>query len=120
MWSSRLWSGCSPRSVPHVAPAASTYSRPSRSSRRTLVYAWLGWSVYRFRRWVLSATGLLLVLGVVWGTGVFGSLGDDGFDDPDSEASRAAHAAEGILGGGHDLLVLVRNDELTVDDPAFA
>ncbi|HLN76790.1 MAG TPA: MMPL family transporter [Nocardioidaceae bacterium] len=36
---------------------------------------------------------------MVWGTGVFGSLGDDGFDDPDSEASRAAHAAEGILGG---------------------
>jgi RND superfamily putative drug exporter len=63
---------------------------------------------------------VLLVLGVVWGTGVFGSLGDDGFDDPDSEASRAAHAAESILGGGHDLLVLVRNDELTVDDPAFA
>ena len=84
------------------------------------MYARLGRSVYRFRRWVLAATGLLLVLGMVWGTGVFGSLGDDGFDDPKSEASRAAHAAEGILGGGHDLLVLIRNDDLTVDDPDFA
>ena len=69
---------------------------------------------------MLAATGLFLVVGVLWGTGVFGSLGDDGFDDPRSEASRAARAAEGILGGGHDLLLLVRNDRLTVDDPAFA
>lgn len=51
------------------------------------MYAWLGRSVYRLRRWVLAATGL--------------------FHD-------------GILGGGHDLLLLVRNDRLTLDDPAFA
>ncbi len=84
------------------------------------MFAWLGRSVYRLRTWVLAATCALVVLAVVWGTGVFGALGDDGFDDPDSEASRGATAAEGILGGGHDLVLLIRNDDLGADDPAFA
>lgn len=79
-----------------------------------------GGIVHRFRAWVLAATGAFLVVGVVWGTGVFGALGDAGFDDPASEASRAARAAEEVLGGGHDLLLLVEHDELTVDEPEFA
>lgn len=69
--------------------------------------AWWGGAVYRFRGRVLAATAAFLAFAVVWGTGVFGALGDSGFDDPDSEASLAADAAESILGGGHDLLVLV-------------
>jgi RND superfamily putative drug exporter len=76
--------------------------------------------VYRLRTWVLTGTGVFLVVGVVWGTGVFASLGDAGFDDPASESSRAAQAAEDVLGGGHDLLVLVEHDELTADEPGFA
>ena len=84
------------------------------------MFTWLGGTVHRFRIWVLVATGALVVLAVVWGTGVFGALGDAGFDDPDSEASRAARVAEDVLGGGHDLVLLVSNDALTVDDPEFA
>ena len=82
--------------------------------------AWWGGTVYRFRGRVLAATAAFLAFAVVWGTGVFGALGDSGFDDPDSEASLAADAAESILGGGHDLLVLVRHDHLTVDEPEFS
>jgi len=83
------------------------------------VLAWWGGTVYRCRGRVLAATAAFLVFALVWGTGVFGALDDSGFDDPDSEASLAADAAESILGGGHDLLVLVRHDDLTVDEPEF-
>jgi RND superfamily putative drug exporter len=79
-----------------------------------------GGVVYRLRRFVLAATGVFLVVAAVWGTGVFAALSDAGFDDPASEASRAARAAEEVLGGGHDLLVLVEHDDHTVDEPAFA
>ena len=79
-----------------------------------------GGVVFRRRRWVMAVTAVFLVVAAVWGTGVFGALGDAGFDDPDSEASRAARAAETVLGGGHDLLVLVEHPQLTVGEPEFA
>ncbi|HSE09273.1 MAG TPA: MMPL family transporter [Nocardioidaceae bacterium] len=79
-----------------------------------------GGVVFRLRRWVLAATAVFVVLAALWGTGVFGALSDEGFDDPGSEASRAARAAEEVLGGGHDLLVLVEHEEHTVDEPVFA
>ncbi len=84
------------------------------------MFTWWGAQVFRLRAWVLAGAAAFLVLAAVWGTGVFGALGDTGFEDPASEASQATTAAEAILGGGHDLLVLVRSDDLTVDDPAFA
>jgi uncharacterized membrane protein YdfJ with MMPL/SSD domain len=83
------------------------------------VFARWGAVVHRLRVRVLAATGLFVVVGLVWGTGVFGVLGDSGFDDPGSESSRGAAAAERILGGGHDLLLLVHSADLTVDDQEF-
>ncbi len=42
-------------------------------------------------RWLVLAAGLgLVVVGAVWGIGVFGDLEGGGFEDPASESSRAA------------------------------
>jgi RND superfamily putative drug exporter len=80
----------------------------------------LGRVTYRRRRWVVGLALLFVVFGAVWGTGVFGSLTGGGFEDPDSESSRAAAVAAEKLGrGGGDVVALYRSDDLTVDDPAF-
>ena len=80
----------------------------------------LGRVTYRRRRWVVGLALLFVVFGGVWGTGVFGSLTGGGFEDPDSESSRAAQVAAEKLGrGGGDVVALYRSDDLTVDDPAF-
>ncbi len=80
----------------------------------------LGRVTYRRRRWVVAVALGLLVFAGVWGTGVFGALQGGGFEDPDSESSRAAEVAEAQLGReGSDVVVLWSSDELTVDDPAF-
>ena len=81
----------------------------------------LGRVTYRRRRWVVALSLLLVAVGGVWGTGVFGSMTGAGFDDPDSDSSRAAEVAERELGrSGGDVVVLYSGDDLTVDDPAFA
>ena len=51
--------------------------------------AWWGRTVVRARWAVLLAGAALAVGGVVWGTGVFGALSSNGFDDPGSESFRA-------------------------------
>ncbi|GAB3921858.1 MMPL family transporter [Kribbella albertanoniae] len=74
------------------------------------------------RRWAVLAGALILVLvGIVWGTGVFGSLsGEAGFDDPDSESVRARTTIEGAVGRtAVDVLALYRSDDAKVDDPAY-
>jgi len=84
------------------------------------MFAWWGRTVVRFRWTVLAAGLLLLVVGAVWGTGVFGTLSGGGFDDPASESSRAQERITAELGDqGADLLVLYSSDTATVDDPAF-
>ena len=56
----------------------------------------------------------------VWGTGVFGAMTGGGFEDPDSDSSRAAVVAAQALGrDSADVVVLYRSDDLTVDDPAY-
>jgi uncharacterized membrane protein YdfJ with MMPL/SSD domain len=81
----------------------------------------LGRVIYRRRRWVVALTLAFVVFAGVWGTGVFGSMTGGGFEDPDSESSRAAELADGELGrGSGDVLVLYSSDDLTVDDPAYA
>ncbi len=80
----------------------------------------LGRVMYRRRRTVVVLALLFLVVAGVWGTGVFGKLTGAGFEDPDSESSRAADMAERELGReSADVVVLYRSDDLTVDDPAF-
>jgi RND superfamily putative drug exporter len=80
----------------------------------------LGRVMYRRRRWVLALATAAVAFAAVWGTGVFGSLSGGGFEDPDSESTRAGEVAAAALGReGSDVLVVYRSDELTVDDPAF-
>ncbi|RBY84423.1 MMPL family transporter [Blastococcus sp. TF02A-26] len=80
----------------------------------------LGRVMYRRRRTVVVVSLLFLLVAGVWGTGVFGKLTGAGFEDPDSESSRAADVAERELGReSADVVVLYRSDELTVDEPAF-
>src|SRR3712207_2257032 len=81
----------------------------------------LGRVIYRRRRWVAALTLAFVVFAGVWGTGVFGHMTGGGFEDPDSESSRALEVAERELGrAGDDVIVLWSSDEMTVDDPAFA
>ncbi len=51
---------------------------------------------------------------------MFGQLSHGGFEDPDSESSRAAEVAVAELGrNSADVVVLYSSPERTVDDPAF-
>src|SRR5688572_30531171 len=81
----------------------------------------LGRVMYRRRRWVAALALAFVAFAGVWGTGVFGSLQGGGFEDPDSESSRAAELAVRELGReGSDVVVLYSSDDLTVDDAEFA
>src|SRR5688500_3046425 len=80
----------------------------------------LGRVMYRRRRWVVALTLAFVAFAGVWGTGVFGQLTGGGFEDPDSESTRASEVAAAELGRqGSDVIVLYRSDELTVDDAEF-
>jgi uncharacterized membrane protein YdfJ with MMPL/SSD domain len=80
----------------------------------------LGRVMYRRRRWVVTLAALFVVFAGVWGTGVFGAMTSGGFEDPNSESSKAAAVAEQALGrNSSDAVVLYRSDDLTADDPAF-
>ncbi|MDG4794582.1 MMPL family transporter [Micromonospora sp. WMMD1082] len=80
----------------------------------------LGRFTYRRRRWVVVGTLLFVVFAVVWGTGVFGAMVDEAFDDPNSESARAAAVAGEKLGRDEaDVIVLYRSETTTVDDPAY-
>ncbi|GAB3947084.1 MMPL family transporter [Kribbella albertanoniae] len=80
----------------------------------------LGHFSYRRRRLVLALTTAFIALGVVWGTGVFGSLANGGFDAPDTEAAHAVATIEQNVGRtGTDVIVLYRSSDQTVADPGF-
>ncbi|GAA3160209.1 MMPL family transporter [Blastococcus jejuensis] len=80
----------------------------------------LGRMMFRRRRWVVALALAFVTFAVTWGTGVFGQLTGGGFEDPDSESTRAGEVAAQELGReGSDVIVLYRSDGLTVDDPAF-
>ncbi len=99
----------------HHSSAGAAWKGPA------MIFERLGHLMYRRRRWVLALTGLFLVVGVSWGTGVFGALDDGGFEDPAAESSRAAATiADEFSGTSGDVVVVYRSDTLTVDDPAFA
>src|SRR3954447_662148 len=80
----------------------------------------LGRVIYRRRRWVVALAVVFVVFAGVWGTGVFGAMTGGGFEDPNSESSKASEVAAQALGrNGSDAVVLYRSDDLTADDPAF-
>ena len=80
----------------------------------------LGRVMYRRRRWVVALSVAFVVFAGVWGTGVFGAMTGGGFEDPDSDSSRAVEVADQELGrDSADVVVLYRSDDLTVDDPGY-
>src|SRR3954470_18349727 len=80
----------------------------------------LGRVMYRRRRWVVALAVVFVTFAGVWGTGVFGAMTGGGFEDPNSESSKASEVAAQALGrNGSDAVVLYRSADLTVDDPAF-
>src|SRR3954468_8083473 len=80
----------------------------------------LGRVMYRWRHWVVALALVLVALAGGWGIGVFGHLTGAGFEDRDSESSRAAAVAVAELGrDAADVVVLYSSADRTVDDPAF-
>ncbi|WP_292443397.1 MMPL family transporter [Mesorhizobium sp.] len=90
-----------------------------------LMFLSLGKFAFRFRWLVLLASGLYLVLAVVWGSGVFGVLTTGGLAPETAEVSRANDLLEKHFGhrpGDPDVIVVFddESDRRTVDDPGFA
>jgi len=76
--------------------------------------------MYRRRRWVVALALAFVAFAGIWGTGVFGAMTGGGFEDPDSDSSRAVEVAERELGrDSADVVVLYRSDDLIVDDPGY-
>lgn len=81
----------------------------------------LGRFTVRRRKLVLAGTGLLLVAAAVLGSGVSDRLIAGGFEDPDSESSRAVRTLEREFDTSDpNLVLLVTAKEGSVDDPAVA
>jgi RND superfamily putative drug exporter len=69
---------------------------------------------------VLLAGLALTVAAGAYGAGVFGSLSQGGFDDPDSESSQALQREREKLGNhAADVIAIYSSDELRVEDPEF-
>jgi uncharacterized membrane protein YdfJ with MMPL/SSD domain len=84
--------------------------------------AMIWWSkrVVKSRRTIMVLAGLFLVFAGVWGTGVFASLVDGGFDDSKSQSIQAAQLLDENLGRtGNDVILLVSNAGRTVDDAVY-
>ena len=80
------------------------------------------WSeiLIRRARSVLAVGVLATFLAGAYGVGVFDSLGQGGFDDPDSEASVELAREREVFGNKSvDVIAIYRSADLTVDDPEF-
>ena len=75
----------------------------------------LGDLMYRRARLVLLVTGILLAVAAVIGVGAFGKLQGGGFDDANSQSTRAANQIDAQFGGQDNLILLVRAQHGTVD-----
>ncbi len=71
----------------------------------------LGFFIVRRRKLVLSFTAMFLIVASVFGTGAFGVLKTEGFDDPSSESVKAGELLEENFGGGEPNVVLVLRTE---------
>ena len=75
----------------------------------------LGGFVYRRARLVLAVTVVVLAGAAVLGMGAFGKLQSGGFDDPNSQSSRATAAIADRFGGQANLVLLVHPSTGSVD-----
>ena len=82
--------------------------------------AW-GRALYRRRRLTLALTLVLVAVGAIWGTGVFGKLSsEDNFTPPASQSQREANQADQVFGRNDaDVVVLYRSASMTVGDPGY-
>ncbi len=80
----------------------------------------LGLFIAARSRWILAVAAVLIAVFAVLGTGLFGRLLDEGFDDPSSQSSRAKVLLNQKFGGESDIVFLVHARAGTVDDPAVA
>jgi RND superfamily putative drug exporter len=79
-----------------------------------------GRAVARLRWLVVGLFVALLAFAGAWGTGVFGSLANGGFEDPGSESYRATQRIEQAVGRQDvDVLAIYTSADRTVDDPAL-
>jgi trehalose monomycolate/heme transporter len=79
-----------------------------------------GRNVTRFRWLVLAGTVALVIAGIAWGSGVFGSLASGGFIDPGSQSATAEAQITARLGNqSPDLVILYSSKTQTVRDTAF-
>jgi hypothetical protein len=84
------------------------------------MFSWWGDRVVRWRWGVLAAGSAFVVFAALWGTSVFGSLVSGGFDNPKSESAIAANLVSTKLDRNTaDIVILVRNPDLTVDSPVY-
>ncbi|WP_328791650.1 MULTISPECIES: MMPL family transporter [unclassified Streptomyces] len=74
--------------------------------------------VTRHPRLVLVGALVFLVLSVVFGMDATGRLKTQGYDDPRSESSRAAHLAAERLGASPNLVLVAESGSGSVDGPA--
>lgn len=77
------------------------------------------WGAFVARRArAVLVVGVLLVAGAgAYGFGVFDSLSQGGFDDPDSEGSRQVELEREIFGNrSADVVAIYSSDELRADD----
>ena len=76
--------------------------------------------VVRARWGVLAGAAVLVVVGVVWGFGVFGRLSGGGFNDPNSESTAVRGQMVHDFGPRDpDVLALYSSPTETVADPGF-
>lgn len=78
----------------------------------------LGLAIARHAKLVLILGGVFLVLAVVIGSQAFGVLSSGGFDDPESQSSRAGALLDEHFGAGPNLVMVVTADAGTITDPA--
>jgi RND superfamily putative drug exporter len=79
------------------------------------VFDRLGTFVVAKRRWIVAATILFAIAAGAIGGGVAERLSNGGFDDPQSEAVRAADALEEQFGVGNPNIVLLVTSDGSVD-----
>jgi uncharacterized membrane protein YdfJ with MMPL/SSD domain len=85
------------------------------------MFASLGRFAHRHRWRIVIAAVLLAIGAALWGPGVSEAVKAGGFDVPNADSARAEAALTDSFGRtSADVLVIYRNGELTVDDPAFA
>ena len=84
------------------------------------MFAWWGRVVTRFRWAVLAVAVAVVVIGGTWGAGVFDSLSDGGFYNPDSPSQQAEQKIVDEFGRqAVDVVVLYESDAADVNDPEF-